>query len=353
MSPPTPAPGASLAKAALPASGLPARILAVLRAHGFITLADLRKPLPTDHKLDPDDRALLARIAAYAAATCAQRPPALNLREWLALFLPARQADAIQLHFAFDDPTASLTRHEMRLRETGFKLGVTRERVRQLLNLALGTLRQALPLQAAEPFYRAATAALQAGGGVLEPAEVAAQAAPIWGGASPVGAFLLLVQLVPGRLIRYRDFFSLYAATAIERAEKALVDRLVAAPGLQSLATLAARLPKAARPAGASDFAPLLRALLRHRTDTLLTLDDRAGLAARDTPELLREVLAANGEMSLRALVAAFNAGLPPACQRGSGFLRAVLLNDSLIRKTAPNRYALPGGLQANLPLDS
>lgn len=354
MSPLTPATGtAGLAKAALPASGLPARILAVLRANGFITLGDLRQPLPTGHPLDADDRAWLARVAAYATAACAQRPPPLNLREWLALFLPPRQADAIQLHFAFDDSSASLARHEIRLRETGFKLNVTRERARQLLGLAMTTLRQALPLLAAEPFYRAATAALQAGGGVLEAADVAAQTAPIWGGAAPVGALLLLVQLVPGRLIRYRDFFSLYAATAIERAEKAAVDRLAAALGLQPLATLAARLPKAARPAGASDLAPLLRALLQHRTDTLLTLTDRAGLATRDSPELLREILAANGEMSLRALTAAYNASLPPACQRGSGFIRAVVLHDPHIRKTAPSRYALPGGLQTHLPLDS
>ena len=90
----SPVPGADgLRHGALPASGLPARILAVLRAGGCATLGDLRPPLPAGAKLDADDRALLARIAAYAAAAIDGHPPPLDVSEWLALFLPPRLAD--------------------------------------------------------------------------------------------------------------------------------------------------------------------------------------------------------------------------------------------------------------------
>ena len=78
--------------------------------------------------------------------------------------------------------------------------------------------------------------------------------------------------------------------------------------------------------------------------------DGRTGRADRAGGELLREILAA-GEAPLRALVDSFNARLYPECRRGSGYVRDTLQHDPLVRRPAPGRYALPGGLQAGLPL--
>ena len=351
-SPDAPFPNADgLCHGALQASGLPARVLAALRAGGFATLGDLRKPLPPSDRLDADDRALLSRVAAYASASCGRRPPPLDLLEWLGLFLTPRLADVVRLHYGLDDPAASLCLHEAKLRDTGFKLGVTRERARQLLGLATRTLRQALPLFAAEPLFRAAENLLREAGGALDSAALARRADPDWGGASPVGAFLLLSRLIPGRLVLYRDFFSGFSAKLVERTEKALRDRLAAATGLLPVSEIAARLPRSARPPGVPSAEPLLLALLRHMPDTFATRDGRAGLAARDGPELLRETLADTGEAPVRILVDAFNARLCPECRRGSGYVRDVLARDPAVRKTAPGRYVLPGGLQAQLPL--
>jgi hypothetical protein len=335
----------------LQASGLPARILAVLRASGTATLGDLCGARPSVEKLDADDRALLARVSAYCCTVRDRRPPRLNLMEWLSLFLPPRLADIVRLHYGLQETAASLALHEAKLRDTGFKLGVTRERARQLLGLALGALRQALPLFAAESLFRAAEKTLHAEGGALDSSTLARRSSPDWGGASPVGAFLLLTQLVPGRIVLYRDFFSEFSAKLVERAEKALRDRLSAAKSLLAVSEIAARLPKFARPPGVPSAEPLLLALLRHMPDTLATRDGRAGFVARDGAELLREALAATGEAPLRTLVDAFNERLHPECRRGSGYVRDILQHDPPVRKTAPGRYALPGGLQANLPL--
>jgi hypothetical protein len=287
----------SFRDAPLPASGLPPRILAALRAAGAARLGDLCQPLPAPLKLDAGDQALLERVAVWCRAACHGRPTRLHLLEWLALFLPARLADALALHCGLHDPAAAIALHECKLRDTAFKLGVTRERARQLVGLALDALRQTLPLFAAEPLFRAAEAALHAAGGVLEAADLARRTDPDWGGASPVGAFLLLTQLLPGRIVRYRDFFSEFSDTQIERAEKALRDRLALAQGLLPVAEIAA------------------------------------------------------GETPLRTLVETFNARLQPECRRGSGYVRDALHRDPRIRKTAPGRYALPGGIQTGLPL--
>ncbi len=177
--------------------------------------------------------------------------------------------------------------------------------------------------------------------------------APAWGGAAPVGVYLFLAQLVPGRIVLYRDFFSAFAARTLDRVEKALRDRLAAATELLPLSDLAAAWPKSARPPGATDLAPLLRTLLRHLPDALATRDDRAGLADRHAAPLLREILAAAGESPLRALVAAFNERVHPESRRGSGTLRDALRRDPLIHQTDPDRYALPAGLQTGLLLRS
>ena len=351
-SPGSPSPNADgLCHGTLQASGLPARILAELRASGAATLGDLCKARPSVEKLDADDRALLTRVSAYCCTVRGGQPPRLNLLEWLALFLPPRLADVVRLHYGLQEPAAALALHEAKLRDTGFKLGVTRERARQLIRLAFDALQQALPLFAAEPLFRAALAALQAEGGALDSAALAQRTDPDWGGASPVGAFLLLTQLVPGRIVLYRDFFSAFSATLVERAEKAMRDRLAAAKSLMPITEIAARLPRSARPPGVPSAEPLLLALLRHMPDALATRDGRAGFAARDGAELLRETLAATGEVPLRTLVDAFNERLHPECRRGSGYVRDILQRDPLVRKTAPGRYALPGGLQTALAL--
>ena len=337
--------------APLPASGLPPRIVAALRADGADRLGDLCDPPPACKTLDPDDRALLGRVAAWCRAACEGRPPRLNLPEWLALFLSPRLADTLQLHFGLHDSAAALALHEAKLGDTGFKLGVTRERARQLLALAFGTLHQTLPLFAAEPLFHAAEKTLHAAGGALDAATLAGRADAAWGGASPVGAFLLLARLLPGRIVVYRGFFSEFSDTLLDRIEKALRDRLVLARGLLPVSEIAAGLPKAARPPGMPAVEPLLLVLLRHLPDTLAIRDGRAGLADRDGAEVLREALAAAGEAPLRTLVEAFNARVYPECRRGSGYVRDVLHRDPLVRRTAPGRYALPGGLQAGLPL--
>jgi len=335
----------------LKTSGLPARILSVLRDGGLAVLEDLCGPIPPCERLDADDRALLTRVVTYAHTVCDGNPPTLSLPEWMELFLPSRLVDTLQLHYGLQDSAAALSRHEARLRETGFKLGVSRERARQLIGLATGTLQQALPLYAAEPLYRAAEKILHEDGGVATPKSLAARHGPSWGELSPVGAFLLLTHLVPGRLTLYRGFFSECAPKLIERAENSLRDQLTAQAGLTPIAQIADNLPRSACPPGIPDAGPLLLALLRHLPDMLATRDDRCGLAARDGSVLLREILATTGETPLRILVEAFNERLYPECRRGSGYIRNALGLDPQIHKSAPGRYDLPGGLQTDLPL--
>ena len=335
----------------LQASGLPARILALLHACEFTTLGDLCHPLPACEKLDADDRALLSQIAAYVKTSCTEGPPTLSLHDWLALFLPPRLADAIQLHYGLQETSARLALHQVSLRDTGFKLGVTRERARQLLGLAHKALGAPLPLFAAEPLYCAMETTLHPSGGVLDATALAKSHNPAWSPLSPLGTFLLLMNLSPERLTLYRDLCGTLSPARMENIEKSVRDQMSASHRLLPISEIEAHLPPAVRPSSVPSCMPLLLALLRHMPDTLATRDGRAGFADRDGAELLREILSTGGESPLRSIVAAFNARLHPECQRGSGFVRDTLQRDPLVRKTAPSRYSLPGGLQTHFPL--
>ncbi len=333
------------------ASGLPPRILSALRSAGITTLGDLRlAPLPF-HRLDAEDRTLLKRVAGWYEQSTREQPEALNVHSWLRLFLPSRLSDALNLHFGLQEPAESIGLHEGPLRETGFKLGVSRERARQLLDLAFHALRQPLPLHAVEPVFQAAESELRSAGGVLDASTLAKRHHPTWKDASPVGVFMLLVRLRPDRIVLYRGFFSLLGDIEIDRVEKAMRDLLQPDRGLQPIADLSVQLPQPARPPRLPSAEPLLLALLRHMPDTLATRDGRAGILARDGIEVLCEVLADTGERPLRTLVDGFNRRVYPECRRGSGTIREMLDRDPRIRKTAPGRYALPGGLQSTLPL--
>lgn len=335
----------------LQASGLPPRILAALRGGGLKVLRGLCGPLPHNSRLDADDQALLERVAECTRWLAGGNLPSFNLPGWMGTFLTPRLREVIQLHFALDNPSPLLSAHEMRLRETGARLGVTRERTRQLLELATGMLRQPLPLAAAEPLFRAATESLENNGGVLMPEDLAPLSLPVWGGHSPVGTFLLLIKLDPERLTLYRGFFSLCPPRQLEQMEHALRDELSAVAGLQPIAELAHRLPSKIHLNRRISATALLQTMARHLPDLLATRDGRCGLAARDGGDLLCEVLADLGEAPLRQITDAFNERLLPECRRGSGYVRDALGRHPLIHKVSPGRYDLPGGLQADLPM--
>lgn len=328
------------------AGGFPPRVVAALRGAGVAALEALLHPLPPLPRLDPDARALLERISAWTAAAANGLPPPLSLPEWIELFLAPRLADAVKIHHGLLDPATAISLHESKLRETGFKLGVSRERARQILADAFASLSSPLPLFAARPLFAAALRALRLAGGVLDARALSSLADPAWGGSSPVGAFLLLARVRPGSLFLYRDFFSAFSPAHLERFENALRDFMLANPGPRPISDLCRGLPPSAFPPGSSSPEPLAAMLLRHLHDAFATLDGRCGLAPRDSAELVREILSRIGESPLRSIVDSFNCLLHPECRRGSGFVRGVLLADPLVRKTSPGRFALPGGIQ-------
>ncbi len=333
-------------------SGLPPRIQTALRARGITTLGQLSQPPPDCEKLSGDDRAWLARVAGYVRHLDGKKtPPPLHLSEWLQLFLPPRQVEILETHFGLRPANDRPVWRASTLQQTGARFGITRERVRQLLRDARATLRRPLPLWAAGPIFHAMENALQAVGGVMDTAQLERQESAAWAGYVPIGVFHGLADLQPERVGIYRGFFSLFPSTLLDRAERALQDRLRRAGRLLCIAEIAGQLPAKAQPPPPYSAEPLIQMLARHIPGMLATVDGRVGLAARDGAELLGEILLTTGEANLRTLQAELNARLLPESQRGSGYIRDTLQRAPRIRRTAPVRYELSGGIQTSLPL--
>lgn len=323
-------------------TGLPPRLLAVLRAAGCRTCGDWdAKPSAPDFSNLPDaDRAWALRIAtALRPLVRSSEAPPMPFARWLETLLPDRWHAASVHRRALDADGAALSLHEIPLARVGSALGITRERARQLLDLAHALLAAPLAQALAAPLYADARTALDASGGALSPAEwlQAAGVSPLWADASPVGALLVLHDTAPSRITLHRGLFSSLAPAAADVLDTRLRDALRQADGLLPLGVLPGAPP-----------AMYLR-LARRMPDVIALRDGRAGWLDRDAPRLLREILLARGPRRLDSLAADYNALVHPESQRGIGLVRQWILADPAIRRLSPNLYTLAPGYQPSL----
>lgn len=322
-------------------TGLPPRILAVLRAAGCRTCGDwAAAPAAADSPKLPDaDRAWTRRIAAALAPLARGKLEPMPFSRWLSTLLPDRWHAALSHRRALDAEGAAPSLHDIPLARVGAALGITRERARQLLDLSRAFLAAPLAQTLAAPLYDAARTTLDAAGGALSPAEwlQAAGDSPLWADISPAGALLVLHDAAPARIVLHRGLFASIPPDALDALDTRLHDALRQAGGLLPLATIPGAPPA------------LYNRLAQTLPGVLVLRDGRGGLLDRDAPRLLREILLVRGPLRLDAITAAYNALACPASQRGIGLVRQWLLADPAVHRPAPNLYALAPGYQPTL----
>ena len=323
-------------------TGLPPRILTVLRTAGCRTCGDwAASPSSPDFSDLPEvDRAWAHRIAtALRPLVRTSEAPAMPFAHWLENLLPDRWHAAIVHRRALDADGAALSLHEVPLARVGSALGITRERARQLLDMATAFLSAPLAQALAAPLYASARANLDTAGGGLSPAEwlQIATTSPLWAFTSPVGALLILHDAAPTRIDLHRGLFSSLSPDAADALDARLRDAIRQADGLLPLGVVPGAPPA------------MYERLARLMPDVLALRDGRAGWLDRDAPRLLREILLSRGPLRLDALATAYNSLVHPESQRGIGLVRKWLLADPALRRLAPNLYGLAPGYQPSL----
>ncbi len=261
--------------------------------------------------------------------------------EWLEGALPERWREAVWARRALDGEGGGVGLHEVALARVGEKLGVTRERARQILERAREALSGDAAQRAAEGLYGSVRAVLEGAGGAMMAGEWAAAARTEveWEGVSPTGALLVLHDAAPGRIGLRRGVFTVLGEEEADAVDARLRDALRRAGAAVPLGALS----------GTVGDARLLERLARSMPDALVLRDGRAGLLERDGPRVLREVLLARGDLRLDALASAYNATVFPECQRGVGKVRQWVLGDGAVERKGTGVYGLKAGYQAEL----
>lgn len=265
----------------------------------------------------------------------------MRFTEWLKGALPERWREAVWARRALDGEGGGVGLHEVALARVGEKLGVTRERARQILERAREALSGEEAQRMAEGLYGAARAVLEGAGGAMMPGEWAEAVGEedVWEGVSPTGALLVLHDAAPGRIGLHRGVFTVLGEEEADAVDGRLRAALRQAGAAVPLGTLS----------GSVGDARLLERLARSMPDALVLRDGRAGLLERDGPRVLREILLARGDLRLEALAGAYNASVFPECQRGVGKVRQWVLGDAAVERKGTGVYGLREGYQAEL----
>ena len=265
----------------------------------------------------------------------------MRVAEWLEGAVPERWREAVWARRALDGEGGGVGLHEVTLARVGEKLGVTRERARQILERAREALSGEEAQGAAEGLYGAARTVLEGAGGAMMPGEwaKAVGGAEEWAGVSPTGALLVLHDAAPGRIGLHRGVFTVLGEARADAVDGRLRNALRRAGAAVPLGALS----------GTVGDARLLERLARSMPDVLVLRDGRAGLLERDGPRVLREILLARGDLRLEALAGTYNAAAFPECQKGVGKVRQWVLGDAAVERKGTGVYGLREGYQAEL----
>jgi hypothetical protein len=249
-----------------------------------------------------------------------------NFRALLREFLNAQEVFVVEQRYGLTDP---LFRPHMRRRTlqeiARMHIRVTRERVRQIEESAIATLRAHLARAVAESQEVYWANRILAGSCVVTTAELKEWAAdPILGGYQPWGALLLLSETLERITFRY-DYFSVLPGHVLNQVEKQILQLLHAAqepiPFERILASVSDELSflNGQRPR-------LVTVLLDHHPEISGTVDRRYFLPLVGAPRVIVDILRTRQEpVHFHELTRLYNERMQPHSRKGTGYILRVL----------------------------
>lgn len=251
---------------------------------------------------------------------------AANYRALLREFLNASEVFVLEQRYGLTDP---LFRPQMKRRTlqqiAAMRGGVTRERVRQVEESAIHTLRSNLCRALAEPHDVYWANRIQAQGCVVTAQELAGWAGDaVLGGYQPWGVLLLLSETLERIEFRY-DYFSTLPRPLLNSVEKQILQFLhqerAPVPFERILATVSDELSflNGQRPR-------IVTVMLDHHPEISGTLDRRYFLPLVGAPIVLADILRQHREpLHFHELTQLYNERMLPHSRKGTGYILRVL----------------------------
>jgi hypothetical protein len=250
-----------------------------------------------------------------------------NFRAYLREFLSRQEVHVLEQRYGLTDSEFRPQRKRRTLAEIANEMrgGVTRERVRQIEEVAIQSLQAKLPtavLEAQEVYW---ANRIQTSSCVVTANELGDWAEdPMLGGYQPWGVLLLLSETYSRITCRY-DYFTTLPPQTLSQVEKQILQLLhsegAPVPFEQVLAEVSDDLDflNGQRPR-------LVTTILDHHPEISGTVDRRYFLPRVGAPVVLTDILRANPvPLHFRELTRQYNQRMLPHSQRGTGYILRVL----------------------------
>jgi hypothetical protein len=272
-----------------------------------------------------------------------------SIEKVLEIFLDDSQRVVITARYGLrqSDPRAS--RNWITLQEIGNQQDKTRERIRQIEDLAKQRLTSRLATECLEPFYRhfedfirrrASVISFDALGAMREEEGLA--------GFNPAGILLLLSDLDSQRIAYHNGLFSVLPISKIREIEEAarrVLERHRAPVSAQVLCSELEPIDEGLDPADLPRAVPLI---LDHTSGLGATFDERYFLYSSSVHPFLAEIMEeASGPVHYRQVAARFNERVKPRSRRGAGYILESLNKSPNFERTDRGMYALRRPLEA------
>jgi hypothetical protein len=311
-------------------SGLNARVVHCLDQAGVRTVGELRqwtdRQLLELRSLGTSSVRDVRRFFQLTEQLESGRGHAAHLRALLRSFLNRQEQFVLEQRYGLCDPHFRPNRTRCTLQQIAAKCdNITRERVRQIEEVALAKLRSKLCHAVAQPQFSHWISRIQQRGCVITSEElVDCVGEPRLGGYYPWGALLLMTELTERINFRY-DYFSTLPLPVFNQVEKQILQLLGGAvepvPFEKVLATVSDELSflNGLRPR-------LVTVLLDHHPEISGTVDRRYFLSAAGAAGVVADILRSQRQpLHFHELTRLYNQRMQPHSRRGTGFILHVL----------------------------
>ncbi len=250
-----------------------------------------------------------------------------NFRSFLREFLNPQEIRVLEQRYGLTDRLFRPHMKRRTLAEIAAEMrgGLTRERVRQIEETGVASLRTRLPAAVGEFFEAYWANRIQTSSCVVTSKELEQWADdPMLGGYQPWGVLLLLSETYPRITFRY-DYFTTLAPQVLNQVEKQILQLLHASrepvPFERILAQVSDELSflNGQRPR-------LVTVMLDHHPDISGTVDRRYFLPVAGAPVVLEDILRRNPQpLHFHELTRQYNQRMLPHSRKGTGYILRVL----------------------------
>ncbi len=249
-----------------------------------------------------------------------------NFRALLREFLNRQEVFVIELRYGLTDPLFRPQMKRRTLQEIADMRGqVTRERVRQVEEAAITTLRSKLCCAVAESLEIHWAEKIQARGCVVSSAELAEWADdPLLGGYQPWGTLLLLSESLARIHLRH-DYFTTLAPELLNQVEKQILQLLRSASYPVHFDKILAAISSGLRFLDEHQTR-FVSVVLDHHPEVSGTIDHRYFLPAIGAPLIVADIMRSRAEaLHFHELTRLYNDRMQPHSHKGTGYILRVL----------------------------